>query len=97
LIERIDERLDAMMEDGLLEEVRDLIPYRSLNALQTVGYTEFFDFFDGKLTMEKAVDQIKIHTRQYAKRQMTWFKKETDFHWFNPTDPNLISHISSLV
>jgi tRNA dimethylallyltransferase len=97
LIERIDERVEEMMNVGLLEEVRSLIPHRSLNALQTVGYSELFDFLDGKLTMEQAVDQIKIHTRQYAKRQMTWFKKETDFHWFNPTDPNLLSNISALI
>jgi tRNA dimethylallyltransferase len=97
LVERIDERVNAMMDAGLLEEVRDLIPHRSLNALQTVGYSELFDFFDGMLTMEKAVDQIKIHTRQYAKRQMTWFKKETDYHWFNPKDPNLLANISALI
>lgn len=97
LIERINNRVDAMMDAGLLEEVRDMISYRSLSALQTVGYSELFDFFDGNCTLEAAVNQIKIHTRQYAKRQMTWFKKEPDFNWFNPESPNLLARISALL
>lgn len=81
---RIDARVDAMMEKGLLEEVEALLPYRNLNALQTVGYAELFDYLDGVTTMEQAVAAIKTHTRQYAKRQMTWFKKDGSIKWFSP-------------
>jgi tRNA dimethylallyltransferase len=66
------------------------MPYRSLNALQTVGYTEMFDYFDGRCSREEAVENIRIHTRQYAKRQMTWFKKDTQIHWFSPDEPENI-------
>lgn len=81
---RIDARVDKMMEKGLLEEVKTLLPYRNLNALQTVGYAELFNYLDGKTTLEKAVAEIKTHTRQYAKRQMTWFKKDMSIVWFPP-------------
>jgi tRNA dimethylallyltransferase len=64
-----------MMSEGLLEEARQLYPFKHLNALQTVGYTELFAHFDGQLTLDEAVDKIKQHTRNYAKRQTTWFKK----------------------
>jgi len=84
LRERIDKRVDQMVEDGLLDEVKRLYPYRHLNALQTVGYEELFDFIDGKTGFEKAVELIKTHTRQYAKRQMTWFKKDKEFKWCSP-------------
>ena len=76
LFDRINRRVDKMMEDGLLEEVRGLLPYRDLNALNTVGYRELFDYLDGKCTLEQAVTDIKTHTRRYAKRQITWFKRE---------------------
>ena len=76
LFDRINRRVDKMMEDGLLEEVRGLLPYRHLNALNTVGYRELFDYFDGKCTLERVVMDIKTHTRRYAKRQITWFKRE---------------------
>ena len=65
-----------MMADGLLEEAKSLLPYRHLNPLNTVGYKELFDYFDGKCTLEQAVTDIKTHTRRYAKRQLTWFKME---------------------
>lgn len=78
----IDKRVDAMIEMGLLEEVRSLIPYRELNVLKTVGYTELFDHLEGKLSLEKAIEEIKTHTRHYAKRQMTWFKKDEEIKWF---------------
>ena len=84
LNKRIDARVDAMMENGLLEEVKDLLPFRQLNALQTVGYTELFDYLDGKTTLKNAVAGIKTHTRQYAKRQMTWFKKDMSIAWYSP-------------
>ena len=76
LFNRINRRVDKMMADGLLEEARSLLPYRHLNPLNTVGYKELFDYFDGKCTLEQAVTDIKTHTRRYAKRQITWFKRE---------------------
>jgi len=79
----IDARVNGMMEAGLVEEVRNLLPFKNLNALQTVGYSEIFDYLDGKLSLEEAIELIKKHTRQYAKRQMTWFKKDKEIKWFN--------------
>lgn len=76
LFNRISRRVDAMMEQGLLDEARQLLPYRHLNALNTVGYKELFDYFDGKCSLEQAVTDIKTHTRRYAKRQLTWFKRD---------------------
>jgi tRNA dimethylallyltransferase len=73
-----------MVADGLLEEARNLYPYRNLNALQTVGYSELFEYFDGKISLEKAIELIKIHTRQYAKRQVTWFNKAGVNAYFSP-------------
>ena len=86
LIERIDRRVDLMMEQGLLEEAKALYPQRHLNALNTVGYKELFAYFDGDCTLKEAVEQIKIHTRQYAKRQMTWLRKDTSYQWIMPND-----------
>ena len=82
LIERINKRVDLMMEQGLLDEVKSVYPKRHLNSLNTVGYKELFDYLDGKCTLEQAVEQIKINTRQYAKRQMTWLRKNSDYQWF---------------
>lgn len=76
LYERINQRVDQMIEQGLLDEVKHVFPFRSLKALQTVGYQELFDHLEGKCSLEFAVDKIKQHTRNYAKRQITWFKKE---------------------
>jgi len=75
LYQNINNRVDEMMQHGLLEEARELFPYKHLNALQTVGYKELFDFFEEKISLEKAVDDIKKNTRHYAKRQLTWFSK----------------------
>ena len=86
LIERIDKRVDLMMEQGLLGEAKALYPKRHLNALNTVGYKELFAYFDGDCTLDEAVEQIKIHTRQYAKRQMTWLRKDTSYQWIMPED-----------
>ena len=82
LIERINHRVDLMMQHGLLDEVKSVYPKRHLNSLNTVGYKELFDYLDGKCTLEQAVEQIKINTRQYAKRQMTWLRKNNDYQWF---------------
>lgn len=80
---RINERVDLMMEQGLLEEARRLYPHRDLNALQTVGYRELFAHFDGDLSLEEAVSEIKKNTRRFAKRQGTWFRKDEDITWFD--------------
>jgi tRNA dimethylallyltransferase len=84
LISNINSRIDRMFQMGLLEEVSSLLPYRHLNALQTVGYTEVFEYLENKIPFEKAVEQIRINTRQYAKRQLTWFRKEKDMNWVEP-------------
>ncbi|MEJ5052924.1 tRNA (adenosine(37)-N6)-dimethylallyltransferase MiaA [Sphingobacterium sp. MYb382] len=86
LYERINLRVGIMMEKGLLAEVESLKAYQQKPALQTVGYAEIFDYFDGKLSLEEAVDKIKQHSRQYAKRQITWFKKYGNTTWFEPQD-----------
>lgn len=83
LNQRINDRVDLMVQEGLLIEAEHLFPFRNNNALQTVGYQELFDYREGKTTLEKAIELIKQHTRQYAKRQMTWFKKDTDIKWFD--------------
>ncbi|MBT4776208.1 MAG: tRNA (adenosine(37)-N6)-dimethylallyltransferase MiaA [Crocinitomicaceae bacterium] len=83
---RINQRVDQMIEYGLVDEVKNLQTKMKLNALQTVGYRELFEFFEGKCSLEKAIDKIKINTRRFAKRQMTWFKKDTDIQWFNTSN-----------
>ncbi len=90
LYQRINHRVDVMMKDGLLEEAGTVYPLRQLNALQTVGYKELFDYFDGTVSLETAVDKIKQHSRQYAKRQLTWFKRDVEMKWFLPTQLNEI-------
>jgi tRNA dimethylallyltransferase len=80
----INVRVDQMMEAGLLAEVRNLLPFKNLNALQTVGYRELFSHLDGRITLADAISQVKTSTRQYAKRQMTWFRKDKEFTWFSP-------------
>ncbi|WP_285269877.1 tRNA (adenosine(37)-N6)-dimethylallyltransferase MiaA [Kaistella rhinocerotis] len=81
IYERINQRVDAMLEQGLEEEVRNLIPFKDLVALQTVGYTELFKFFDGTWDFDTAVEEIKKNSRRFAKRQLTWYRKETNIHW----------------
>ena len=82
--DRINRRVDLMMEEGLLEEARSLYPHREVNALQTVGYKELFAYFDGELSLEEAVAEIKKNTRRFAKRQGTWFRKDPEIKWFEP-------------
>ena len=86
LYERINARVDKMMENGLLEEAESLLPYKHLNALQTVGYRELFDYFDKKIVLKNAVELIKQNSRHYAKRQMTWFKKDKEMFWVDMQD-----------
>ncbi len=83
----INNRVNAMMQQGLLEEVTALQPLKNLNALQTVGYRELFNYLDGNTSLDATVEQIKINTRQYAKRQLTWFKKDAAFNWISPHLP----------
>lgn len=83
LLERIYRRVDCMIEQGLIEEVKGLYEYRNLQALNTVGYKELFDFLEGRASMQDAVERIKINTRRYAKRQMTWFCKDKEIQWLN--------------
>ncbi len=90
LIERINQRVDMMMQQGLLDEVKSVYLKRHLNSLNTVGYKELFDYLDGKCTLEQAVEQIKINTRQYAKRQMTWLRKNGDYQWFTIDEVEII-------
>lgn len=84
LYERINKRVDIMFENGLMEEVHSLAEYRNLNALNTVGYKEVFDFIDEKISKQDAVNLIKQHTRNYAKRQMTWLRRYSELHYLNP-------------
>ncbi len=84
LNERINLRVDEMIVNGLVGEVNNFLPFQNINALQTVGYRELFDYFNGLLPLDKAIENIKINTRHYAKRQMTWFKKDAEIRWFTP-------------
>ena len=83
LYQKINDRVDAMMKEGLLDEVKNLLLMQSLKALQTVGYSELFNYFSNKISLSDAVEKIKQHTRNYAKRQITWFKKDEEINWFN--------------
>lgn len=84
LYERINRRVDLMMEEGLLEEARSVLPYRHLNSLNTVGYKELFKYFDGEWTLPFAIERIKQNSRIYSRKQMTWFKRDEEIHWFHP-------------
>lgn len=93
LFDRINRRVDLMMQNGLLNEARRLYPQRALNALNTVGYKELFSFFDGQYTLEQAVEKIKRNTRVYAKKQMTWYKHDASIHWFHPDQGKEIAQL----
>ncbi len=96
LFENIARRTDQMMESDLLKEVKSLMKFRHVNALNTVGYKEIFDFIDGKVTLERAVENIKTNTRRYAKRQLTWFKRDSEIKWFLPEETQqIIQYIES--
>ncbi|MBK8580613.1 MAG: tRNA (adenosine(37)-N6)-dimethylallyltransferase MiaA [Flavobacteriales bacterium] len=90
LYANIDTRVDRMIADGLEEEARSLLPHRALNALRTVGYREFFEHFDGQFSRKEAIDLIKQHTRNYAKRQITWLRREKAWKWMQPADSRQI-------
>ena len=91
LYERINRRVDKMMEEGLLEEVKQVEKFKAKNALNTVGYKELFDFLENKVDLSTAVDKIKVNSRRYAKRQLTWFKKSDGIEWFKAGDFTKIS------
>ena len=95
LYNRINLRVDQMMDEGLLDEARNLYPMRHMNALNTVGYKEMFAYLDGTWTLEEAVERIKGNTRRYARKQLTWYKKDEQIRWFHPDEKeNIISYIS---
>jgi len=96
LYTRIDQRVDQMMQQGLLEEVKELYPLRRLKNLQTVGYSELFGYLAGSCGLSDAVAKIKQHTRNYAKRQLTWFRKDPQMHWLQADEDDLIGKILSL-
>ena len=86
LYDRINRRVDQMMEEGLLEEARRVYPYRALNALNTVGYKELFNYLSGEWTLDVAIEKIKRNSRVYARKQMTWFKHDPAIQWFHPDE-----------
>ena len=90
LYDRINQRVDQMMQDGLIEEARSVFPLRHLNALNTVGYKELFTHFDGVWPLAEAVERIKGNTRRYMRKQLTWFKRDDSIHWFQPDQFDLI-------
>ena len=94
LYERIDRRVDMMVEEGLVEEARAMYPKRALNSLQTVGYREMFDYFDGTISLAEAIELVKRNSRRYAKRQLTWFRRDESIGWFAPTD---LEHIIEFI
>ncbi len=98
LYNQINCRVDKMIEEGLIEEARDVMKYRNCQSLQTVGYKELFPYFDGTYGLERAVELIKRNTRRYAKRQLTWLRKNPSIQWFKPTDyQSIINHIQEVI
>ncbi len=97
LFDRINRRVDAMLEEGLLEEVREVYPYRRLNSLNTVGYKEMFRVLDGEWDLQFAAERMKKNTRVYAKKQLTWFRRDTSIQWFHPDEEDeLFGYLKSL-
>ena len=97
LFDRINRRVDQMVNAGMEEEARELFPLRHLNALNTVGYKEWFDYFEGKFDREEAIRLIKRNTRRYAKKQLTWYRNDPDIHWFHPDQKDEIKRFLSSV
>lgn len=93
LYERINRRVDLMMEQGLLEEARKVYPLKHLNSLNTVGYKELFRYFDGEWSLDFAIEKIKQSSRIYSRKQMTWFKRDKDIHWFHPEEKEAIMEL----
>ncbi len=97
LFSRIELRVDQMIENGLVEEVKSLIPYRHLNALNTLGYKEIFEYLETKITLQQAIVNIKTSTRRYAKRQLTWFNRTDEYTWFEPSQLNEITNYLTMI
>ena len=95
LYERINLRVDKMIQKGLVDEARNLTSYRHANALNTLGYKEIFNYFDGIWSLEEAIERIKGNTRRYARKQLTWFKRDATMRWFHPNDVELIKNYIS--
>lgn len=97
LYERINKRVDEMIQNGLIDEVKNVMSYRYTNALNTVGYKEIFQYLDGNWSLEQAIEKIKQNTRIYSRKQMTWYKKDTEIHWFHPDNDKEIKKFLELV
>ena len=98
LINRINKRVEIMVSEGLLDEAKSMYPKRHLNSLNTVGYKEVFEYFDGKVSLNEAIENIKINTRQYAKRQMTWLRKNNDYKWFAVDEQeDMLKYINAVI
>jgi len=91
--DRINQRVDIMVKDGLIEEAKKFYPNKNLNSLNTVGYKELFAYFDGEYNLEKGIELIKRNSRRYAKKQLTWFKRDSDISWFHPQDLDKMIHL----
>ncbi len=94
---RINNRVDQMIEQGLVEEARSFYPLKHLNSLNTVGYRELFDYFDNNITLDEAIEKIKTSTRRYARRQISWFNKDKDFHWLPPDSETVINYLNTII
>ena len=97
LYENINSRVDSMIKNGLIDEALNLVDFKNLNSLQTVGYKELFDFFDNKISEKEAIDLIKRNTKKYAKKQMTWFKRDRDIKWFEKIDNSIFEHVKKII
>lgn len=98
LYERINHRVEQMMKEGLLEEAKSVYPYRHLNSLNTVGYKELFKYLDGEWELSFAIDKIKQNSRIYSRKQMTWFKRDSDISWFHPEkETEILSHLRNMI
>ena len=99
IYDRINQRVDIMINEGLVEEAESLLPNKQLNALQTVGYRELFDYFNGKISLDFAIEEIKKNTRRFSKRQLTWFKRTENAKWFDYQNPKseIIDYIAAII
>lgn len=98
IYERINQRVSTMIDNDLVDEVKDLLPFKNKNALQTVGYKEIFEYLEGKTTLETAIEEIKKNSRRYAKRQLTWYRKDKNVEWFNYQNfEGVLSFVDNLV
>jgi len=97
LYENINARVDSMIKNGLIDEALNLVDFKNLNSLQTVGYKELFDFFDNKISEKEAIDLIKRNTKKYAKKQMTWFKRDRDIKWFEKIDNSIFEYVKKII